>query len=109
MSSALPSTLPARGRVAVVVGKLLATASQTLGRGGGTALPGLVAERLDPALPARLARQPGAGRVTVTGHNGKATTARVLAEILHVAGPSPVHNRGGSNLMRALGATLIAA
>jgi len=109
MSSALPSTLPARGRVAVVVGKLLATASQTLGRGGGTALPGLVAERLDPALTARLARQLGAGRVIVTGTNGKTTTARMLAEILHVAGRSPVHNRSGSNLMRGLGATLIAA
>lgn len=109
MSSASSPILPARGRAAVATGKLLATASRALGRGGGTALPGLVAERLDPALTARLARQIGAGRAIVTGTNGKTTTARMLAEIVRAAGRPPVHNRSGSNLMRGIGAALIAA
>jgi UDP-N-acetylmuramyl tripeptide synthase len=100
---------PVRARAAVAAGKLLGVTSRRLGRGGGTALPGLVSERLDPRLAARLARQLGAGRAVVTGTNGKTTTARMLAGIAREAGLRPVHNRSGSNLMRGIGATLLDA
>ncbi|MGD9893724.1 MAG: MurT ligase domain-containing protein [Dehalococcoidia bacterium] len=92
--------------MAVVCARAVGAASRRLKRGGGTALPGLVAERVDPALVAHLARQLGGGRVIVTGTNGKTTTSRMLAEMVRIAGRAPVHNRSGSNLMRGLAATL---
>jgi lipid II isoglutaminyl synthase (glutamine-hydrolysing) len=111
LSAATPrqARLPPRAVAAVVAGKLLGRASRRLGRGGGTALPGVVAERIDPSLTARLTRQLGAGRIIVTGTNGKTTTARMLAGIAEAAGTRPVHNRSGSNLMRGIGTALLEA
>ena len=96
-----------RTRAAVLAGKLTRRASRRIGR-GGTALPGLVAERIDADLVARLAAQLDAA-VLVTGTNGKTTTSRMLAGILERNGRIVVHNRAGSNLMRGIGAALIEA
>jgi UDP-N-acetylmuramyl tripeptide synthase len=93
----------------VTAGKAAAFGVRRLGRGGGTALPGLVAERLDPRVVAHLGRQLGRGRALVTGTNGKTTTSRMLAAIADAAGVPVLHNREGSNLMRGLASTLLAA
>jgi UDP-N-acetylmuramyl tripeptide synthase len=98
-----------RAVAAVLAGKAVGAASRRLGRGGGTALPGLVAERLEPGIVARLARSLGHGSAIVTGTNGKTTTSRMLAGVLAAAGLPVVHNRSGSNLMRGLAATLTEA
>ena len=95
--------------LAVTAGKTAGVVVRRMGRGGGTALPGLVAERVDPGLVGHLAGQLARGRVTVSGTNGKTTTSRVLASILEAAGARFVHNREGSNLMRGLASTLLGA
>ena len=76
---------------AVTAAKAAGIASRVLGRGGGTALPGLVAERLDPGIVGHLGRQLGR-RVFVTGTNGKTTTSRMLAAILEAAGQPALHS-----------------
>ncbi len=83
--------------------------SQRLKMGGGTALPGLVAERIDPNIVPEMARRLGQGSVIVTGTNGKTTTARLLRGIVRAAGLRPVANRAGSNLMRGIAAALAQA
>jgi UDP-N-acetylmuramyl tripeptide synthase len=90
---------------AVWGGKAAGAASRAFGRGGGTAIAGLVAERIDPAIVARLGRQAGAGAICITGTNGKTTTSLMLSGIAAEAGLAPLHNRSGSNLMRGLAAT----
>ncbi len=92
---------------AVAAGKLTGTASRVLGRGGGTALPGLVAERLAPSLVAHLGRQLGRGALTVTATNGKTTTTRIVASIAAAAAVPVLHNREGSNMMRGLASALL--
>ena len=82
-------------------------ASRALGRGGGTALPGVVAEKVDPRLVERLAAQLGHGYIVVTGTNGKTTTARMLSSVAAKAGYLPLHNRSGSNLMRGVATALL--
>ena len=82
-------------------------ASRTLRRGGGTAVAGLVALRVDPELPQRLAAQLGHGSAIVTGTNGKTTSARMLAAIAREAGLRPVANPSGSNLMRGVATALL--
>ncbi len=91
---------------AVAAAKAAAAVSRRLRIGGGTALPGLVAERIDPDIVPEMARMLGRGSVVVTGTNGKTTTARLLRGILRVAGLRPVANRAGSNLMRGIAAAL---
>ena len=97
-----------RRRAAVLAAQATVAALRRLGR-GGTALPGLIAERLDPAIVASLAGELAHGSALVTGTNGKTTTARLLAAALRAGGLWPVHNTAGSNLMRGLAATLAAA
>jgi lipid II isoglutaminyl synthase (glutamine-hydrolysing) len=92
---------------AVWGGKAAGSASRLLGRGGGTAIAGLVAERLDPQVVRNLARQAGAGVIAVTGTNGKTTTSLMLSRIVAEAGLRPLHNRSGSNLMRGVAAMLV--
>jgi UDP-N-acetylmuramyl tripeptide synthase len=94
---------------AVVAAKTVGTVSRTLRLGGGTALPGLVAERIDPGIVAGLSSQLSAGSVMVTGTNGKTTTARLLRSIVRTAGMRPVANREGSNMMRGVAAALAEA
>ncbi|TAK34908.1 MAG: DUF1727 domain-containing protein [Chloroflexota bacterium] len=97
-----------RRMAAVSLAKLAAFASRGLGRGSATALPGLLVDTLDPLFVAAQARQIPLGNVLVTGTNGKTTTSRMIATIMHCAGLDPVHNRAGSNLMRGLATTLLA-
>ncbi len=91
-----------RDRAAVLLGSLAGEAARRLGRGGGTALPGLIATSVAPGVTARLARMPGAGSVVVTGTNGKTTTSHLLAGIARAAGLDPIANRSGSNLERGI-------
>ncbi|MCX7618285.1 MurT ligase domain-containing protein [Tepidiforma sp.] len=97
----------ARTAAAVAAGKLTGAATRALRRGGGTALPGLVALRVDPGVVAALGRQLGSGRVLVTGTNGKTTASRLLAGMLAAAGRPYLHNREGSNMVRGFASLLV--
>ena len=98
-----------RERGALLAGRTAGLAARRLGRGGGTALPGLVAGALAPGLVEELSIALGHGLVTVTGTNGKTTTAHLLAGILTEAGLDPLANRSGSNLERGIVAAYAAA
>lgn len=71
---------------AVNAGRLAGVVSRTLGRGGGAALPGLVAGYIDPRLVSNLAREIPRGSILVTGTNGKTTTTALTGHILHESG-----------------------
>ncbi|MFT4036944.1 MAG: MurT ligase domain-containing protein [Thermomicrobiales bacterium] len=77
-----------------------------LGRGGGTAAPGLVADRIDPGMLGKIARQLPQGSVVVAGTNGKTTVSRMLADILQASSFRVAHNRSGSNLVRGVASAL---
>ena len=91
-----------RTGAALLAGAAAAEASRRLGRGGGTALPGLVAAAIAPDITEQLMRRAGAGTVVVTGTNGKTTTSHLLAEIARAAGIEVIANRSGSNLERGI-------
>ena len=89
------------------IAKVLQVIIKRFGRGGGTALPGLIAYRLNKKILPVLAQQLG-GTIVVSGTNGKTTTSRLLASLLEGHKQRIVHNRSGSNLTRGLASTLIA-
>lgn len=94
--------------IATLAGRAAGRLSQLFGR-GGSALPGLVAERLDPRTIEKLVAGLPEGVVVVTGTNGKTTTTKMLVGILEAAGKRVVSNPTGSNLARGVATRLIQA
>ena len=94
---------------AVNAGQAVRYLSRALGRGGGTALPGRIAARIDPNLAGTLARGLPNGCVLVTGTNGKTTTTRILAEAARAAGLEVVTNPEGANMLSGIATALLSS
>jgi UDP-N-acetylmuramyl tripeptide synthase len=91
---------------ACALGRLAGRLSRLLGR-GGSALPGLVAEKIDPRAIERLVAPVRRGVIVVTGTNGKTTTTKMLVAILEGEGLKVVTNGTGSNLARGIASRLV--
>lgn len=76
-------------------------------RGGGSALPGLVVEKLDPGFLKRTLSELPKGVVVVSGTNGKTTTTKMVVELLRASGLKVFTNPTGSNFTRGIAASLI--
>ncbi len=76
-------------------------------RGGGSALPGLFIERIDPNFIRRTLADPPRGVVVVSGTNGKTTTTKMVVELLEGQGLKVFTNRTGSNFTRGVAAALL--
>lgn len=87
---------------AVAAARLGRLAVRGIGRRGGSALPGLVAETIDPGLLYALIGGLGGGTVLVSGTNGKTTVTALVAGIARAGGDAVVGNPSGSNLARGL-------
>jgi len=88
-----------------ILGKAVRKAAQI--RGGGSALPGLVVERIDPNfIKDTLATLPY-GVVVISGTNGKTTTTKMVVELLSSQGLKVFTNRTGSNFTRGVAAALL--
>jgi hypothetical protein len=88
--------------LALAAGKSAARATRLVGRGGGTAITGMVARKVDPRILDELVRVPGVPVVAITGSNGKTTTARFTAALLRGEGITVCHNSAGANLMQGV-------
>jgi lipid II isoglutaminyl synthase (glutamine-hydrolysing) len=76
-------------------------------RGGGSALPGLFVEKIDPDFIKRTLAQLPQGVVVVSGTNGKTTTTKMVVELLESQGMRVFTNRTGSNFTRGVAAALL--
>lgn len=101
-----PSTLVCmRDFLSTVIGKSVRQVARL--RGGGSALPGLVVEKLDPGYLARVLGRLPHGVVAVSGTNGKTTTTKMIVEILEAEGLRVFTNRTGSNFSRGVVAAAV--
>jgi UDP-N-acetylmuramyl tripeptide synthase len=92
-------------RYVTILGKAVRAVAQL--RGGGSALPGLVVERIDPYfIKDTLATLP-LGVVVISGTNGKTTTTKMVVELLESQGLKVFTNRTGSNFTRGVAAALL--
>jgi UDP-N-acetylmuramyl tripeptide synthase len=89
-----------RTGAAVLAGR--AARAVTRLRGGGSALPGLVVERIDPGFLAHALEEVRGGVVVVSGTNGKTTTTKMLAAVLRAHGKDVFSNPTGSNFTRGV-------
>ncbi|MEP6630788.1 MAG: MurT ligase domain-containing protein [Lapillicoccus sp.] len=97
-----------RTTAAIVAGKAARAAARIRG-GGGSAMPGLVAERIDPAFLTHALAGVRGGIVVVTGTNGKTTTTKMLAAILRAHGKRVFTNPTGSNFTRGVISSMLGA
>ena len=76
-------------------------------RGGGSALPGLIVERIDPNFIKHTLAALPLGVVVISGTNGKTTTTKMVVELLESQGLKVFTNRTGSNFTRGVAAALL--
>lgn len=76
-------------------------------RGGGSALPGLFVEKIDPKFVETTLAELPYGVVVVSGTNGKTTTTKIVVEMLESQGLKVFTNRTGSNFVRGVAAALL--
>lgn len=76
-------------------------------RGGGSALPGLFVEKIDPDFIKTTLDQLPLGVVVISGTNGKTTTTKMVVELLEGQGLRVFTNRTGSNFVRGVAAALL--
>ncbi len=93
-------------QIITLLGKGVRAASRLRG-GGGSALPGLVIERVDPSFLKRSLSQLVYGTVLISGTNGKTTTTKMVVELLESQGLRVFTNRTGSNFTRGIVAAVI--
>ncbi len=83
--------------------------SRRLGLGGGSSIPGVIVDRLDPGFVARRVARLTGGTVAISGTNGKTTTTSMIRAILAAAGNDTVSNETGANMMRGVSTALLNA
>jgi UDP-N-acetylmuramyl tripeptide synthase len=92
-------------KTTVIIGKTARIVARL--RGGGSALPGLVVEKLDPGFLAQVLGDLPRGVVVVSGTNGKTTTTKMVVELLESHGLKVFTNKTGSNFTRGVVSALL--
>jgi len=106
-----PGSMPRLGYIrsmlyfSVPLGKLVRRVTRL--RGGGSAFPGLVVEKIDPGFMQRTLSTLPLGVAVVSGTNGKTTTTKMVVELLESQGLKVFTNRTGSNFTRGVAAALL--
>ena len=95
----------ARQVISTIIGKSVKKVAKL--RGGGSALPGLVIEKIDPKFIQRTLADLPQGVVIISGTNGKTTTTKIVVELLESVGLKVFTNRTGSNFSRGVAAALL--
>lgn len=89
----------------ILMGKAVRYAARL--RGGGSALPGLFVEKIDPDFIQKTLGTLPHGVVVISGTNGKTTTTKMVVTLLEAHGLRVFTNRTGSNFTRGVAAALL--
>jgi len=92
----------ARYTPAILIGRLVRVAARIRKPGGGSAVPGLVVNRVAPGFLAEAIGSLPEGLVIVTGSSGKSTTTKMLTAIVEAHGRAVFTNPSTANIEQGL-------
>lgn len=92
-------------KLTILLGKMVRRIARI--RGGGSSLPGLVMENIQPNFVRETLERLPFGVVVVSGTNGKTTTTKMTVELLESQGLRVFTNKTGSNFVRGVAAALL--
>ena len=90
----------------ILLGKTIQKSSKLRGS-GGSALPGLVIEKVHPSFVKKILGKLKYGVVVISGTNGKTTTTKITVELLEKQGLKVFTNDTGSNFTRGVISAII--
>jgi len=93
--------------LAILAARAVRLAIRVLRPGGGSAAPGLVANRLAPTLLVDVINSFPEGLVIVSGSSGKSTTTSMLSALLRAHGLSVFTNHSTANIRQGLMSALL--
>ncbi|BDI22888.1 MurT ligase domain-containing protein [Herbiconiux sp. L3-i23] len=100
-------TTGARWIPAVLLGRAVRVAARLRKRGGGSAVPGLVVNRVAPAFLGSVLSGFPEGLVVVSGSSGKSTTTKMLVTVLEAHGKRVFTNPSTANISQGLTSALL--
>ena len=89
-----------------LIGKTVSKISRLKG-GHGSALPGLIVEKISPNFLRDILEKLPLGVAVISGTNGKTTTTKMVVELLRDAGLKVFTNDSGSNFTRGVASSAI--
>lgn len=91
--------------LSIKIGKLVSRIGDAYG--GGSALPGLVMEKIYPDFVRQALEQLPLGVVVISGTNGKTSTTKIASQILLDQGIKVFTNPTGSNFLRGVASAIL--
>jgi len=88
--------------LSILVAKILAVFIAMLHRSSGTSFVGLIALKICPEFLSYCSKYVKKGVITITGTNGKTTTAGLISSILECGGQKVIHNEKGANMLTGI-------
>lgn len=92
---------------AILVGRIVRTLARMRKPGGGSAVPGLVVNKIAPGFLARTLNGFPEGLVIVTGSSGKSTITKMLVAVLRAHGKTVFTNQSTANISQGLTSALL--
>ncbi|HEV7623355.1 MAG TPA: Mur ligase family protein, partial [Amnibacterium sp.] len=99
--------MPLRWAPAVAIGRAVRIAARLRRPGGGSAVPGLVVNRLAPGFLGSVLSSFPEGLVVVSGSAGKSTTTKMLVAVLEAHGKRVFTNPSTANISQGLTSSLL--
>jgi UDP-N-acetylmuramoylalanine-D-glutamate ligase len=99
--------LPLRWAAAVAIGRAVRVAARLRKAGGGSAIPGLIVNRVAPGFLGSVLSSFPEGLVVVSGSSGKSTTTKMLVAALEAHGKRVFTNPSTANISQGLTSALL--
>ncbi|KFF60405.1 hypothetical protein JF66_04730 [Cryobacterium sp. MLB-32] len=92
---------------AILIGRIVRVLARWRKPGGGSAIPGVVVNKIAPGFLAKILNGFPRGLVVVTGSSGKSTTTKMLVAILRAHGLTVFTNSSTANISQGLTSALL--
>ena len=88
--------------LSIIIARVISTAIKIVGRSSGTSFVGMLTLKFNPDFLKSCSKYITGKKISVTGTNGKTTTAGLIAHILEANKKSVIHNAQGANMLTGI-------